>query len=167
MQRRADALLLKELPVSGSGTRWKGLAYSMRAEIERRSLIGHRLRPRRDSTPRWRDLLSIRPVIPASIGDEESAARNVRGRRGSGRYVRPIAAARKHTSGLLLPHCDRPTRTKKLCTLLDLCVSSLRRCHANLLCIVPILPDDPRREECKISSYAGPYARMTRTNREV
>ena len=35
---------------------------------------------------------------------------------------------------------------KKLVTLLDLCVSSLRRGHANLLCIVPILTDDPRRE---------------------
>ena len=35
---------------------------------------------------------------------------------------------------------------KKLCTLLDVCVSSLRRGHANLLCIVPILTDDPRRE---------------------
>ena len=34
----------------------------------------------------------------------------------------------------------------KLFTLLDLCVSSLRRGHANLLCIVPILTDDPRRE---------------------
>ena len=32
------------------------------------------------------------------------------------------------------------------CSLLDLCVSSLRRGHANLLCIVPILTDDPRRE---------------------
>jgi hypothetical protein len=28
-------------------------------------------------------------------------------------------------------------------TLLDMCVSSLRRGHANLLCIVPILADDP------------------------
>ena len=35
---------------------------------------------------------------------------------------------------------------KKLVSLLDLCVSSLRRGHANLLCIVPILTDDPRRE---------------------
>jgi len=34
---------------------------------------------------------------------------------------------------------------KKLVTLLDLCVSSLRRGHANLLCIVPILTDDPRK----------------------
>ena len=38
------------------------------------------------------------------------------------------------------------TLIKKLFTLLDLCVSSLRRGHANLLCIVPILTDDPRRE---------------------
>jgi len=30
---------------------------------------------------------------------------------------------------------------KKIVTLLDLCVSSLRRGHANLLCIVPILTD--------------------------
>ena len=36
-------------------------------------------------------------------------------------------------------------KRKKFDTLLDLCVSSLRRGHANLLCIVPILPDDPRR----------------------
>ena len=35
---------------------------------------------------------------------------------------------------------------KNLVTLLDLCVSSLRRGHANLLCIAPILTDDPRRE---------------------
>ena len=38
------------------------------------------------------------------------------------------------------------TQEQKLGTLLDLCVSSLRRGHANLLCIVPILSDDPRRE---------------------
>ena len=34
----------------------------------------------------------------------------------------------------------------KLGTLLDLCVSSLRRGHANIICMVPILLDDPRRE---------------------
>jgi hypothetical protein len=38
-------------------------------------------------------------------------------------------------------------------TLLDLCVSSLRRGHANLLCIVPILTDDPRRESENIQSW--------------
>jgi hypothetical protein len=37
-------------------------------------------------------------------------------------------------------------KIQELFTLLDLCVSSLRRGHANLLCIVPILTDDPRRE---------------------
>ena len=36
--------------------------------------------------------------------------------------------------------------TLKLFRLLDVCVSSLRRGHANFLCIVPILTDDPRRE---------------------
>ena len=42
---------------------------------------------------------------------------------------------------------------KKMFTLLDLCVSSLRRGHAKLLCIVPILTDDPRREsERKVDS---------------
>jgi hypothetical protein len=40
-----------------------------------------------------------------------------------------------------------------LFTLLDLCVSSLRRGHANLLCIIPILTDDPRSESEK--SLAG------------
>ena len=42
---------------------------------------------------------------------------------------------------------------KKLFTLLDLCVSSLRRGHANILCILPNLTDDPRRE----SRLAAPF----------
>ena len=33
----------------------------------------------------------------------------------------------------------------QLFTFLDVCVSSLRRDHANLLCILPSLTDDPRR----------------------
>ena len=37
-------------------------------------------------------------------------------------------------------------KEQKSSTLLDLCVSSLRRGHANLLCIVPILTDVPRKE---------------------
>ena len=40
-----------------------------------------------------------------------------------------------------------------LFTLLDVCASSLRRGHANLLCIVPILTDDPRREPVCIYIY--------------
>ena len=34
----------------------------------------------------------------------------------------------------------------KLFTLVDLCASSLRRGHASLLCVVPVLTDAPRRE---------------------
>ena len=60
--------------------------------------------------------------------------------------------------GLEGPSCDRYQMQamsceqqvsggqKNLVTLLDLCVSSLRRGHANLLCIVPILSDDLRGE---------------------
>ena len=46
---------------------------------------------------------------------------------------------------LVLVLWNQMEKTKKMFTLLDLCVSSLRRGHANLLCIVPILSDDPRR----------------------
>ena len=35
---------------------------------------------------------------------------------------------------------------KEMITLLDLCVSYLRSGHANILCIVPMVTDDPRRE---------------------
>ena len=41
--------------------------------------------------------------------------------------------------------------------LLDLFMSSLRRGHANLLCIVQILTDDPRRESKFISQ---PFLRL-------
>merc|ERR1711894_311415 len=45
-------------------------------------------------------------------------------------------------------------KCKKLVSLLDLCVSSLRRGHANLLCIVPILTDDLRGEsKCVQKSF--------------
>ena len=38
------------------------------------------------------------------------------------------------------------SRGQKMWNASRFCVSSLRRGHANLLCIVPILTDDPRRE---------------------
>ena len=38
---------------------------------------------------------------------------------------------------------------RKLLTLLDLCASSLRNGHANIICFVPILTDDPRRESLR------------------
>ena len=75
-----------------------------------------------------------------------------RARTGPARFVPP---------GLVLPGRGRPGPTslrpagplsKKLFTLFDLCVSSLRRGHANLLCIVPILADDLRRESDSVDS---------------
>jgi len=48
-------------------------------------------------------------------------------------------------------------RKKNGDTLLDMCVSSLRRGHANLLCIVPILTDDPRRESGPLFKYSGRF----------
>jgi len=41
---------------------------------------------------------------------------------------------------------EQRQKGQKIDTLLHLCVSSLRRGHANLLCIIPILTDDLRRE---------------------
>jgi len=43
---------------------------------------------------------------------------------------------------------------KKLSTLLDLCVSSLRRGHANMICIVAILTDDPQGNPNTLGSGA-------------
>ena len=38
-------------------------------------------------------------------------------------------------------------------SLLDLCVSSSRRGHANILCIVPMLTDDPRGNPIHVYIY--------------
>ena len=68
------------------------------------------------------------------------------------KLVRVIVACAWVWAGLgSLSQTAGVSQVKPLFTLLDLCVSSLRRGHANLLCIVPILTDDPRRE----SSYDG------------
>ena len=63
------------------------------------------------------------------------------GMRREGRDRRATAS----TARLLCP-IRLPMLPLVMLTLLDLCVSSLRRGHANLLCIVPISMDDPRRE---------------------
>uniref|UniRef100_A0A453DW14 Uncharacterized protein n=1 Tax=Aegilops tauschii subsp. strangulata TaxID=200361 RepID=A0A453DW14_AEGTS len=57
--------------------------------------------------------------------------------RNKGAKVRPSGAYVREGKG--------PARemSKKFGPFLDLCVSSLRRGHANLLCIVPILSDVP------------------------
>ena len=74
-----------------------------------------------------------------------------------------LVSLRKYLSAFFITLCffcrylhrtgsDEKTFAKKLFTLLDLCVSSLRRGHANLLCIVPILTDDPQ---------GNPYVKAT------
>ena len=52
---------------------------------------------------------------------------------------------------------NKTNKQKKKWYILDLCVSSLRRGHANLLCIVPILADDPRGVPniCDSNGYKG------------
>lgn len=60
----------------------------------------------------------------------------------------------KRRTCCLVAQCGH-AHCKKLGTLLDLCVSSLRRGHANLLCIVPILSDDPRRESKRCLQNRG------------
>ena len=59
----------------------------------------------------------------------------------------PTARSGKVHSRLQAPELGT-TEMEELClfTLLDLCVSSLLRGHAHILCIVPIVTDDPRRE---------------------
>jgi hypothetical protein len=56
-----------------------------------------------------------------------------------------------HREGALVPHLAlrREGHLDENNCLHFLCVSSLRRGHANILCIVPILTDDPRRESTK------------------
>ena len=61
-------------------------------------------------------------------------------------YSTRYGRQRYYNIGLKFNLLFSPRKIKKMVTLLDLCVSSLRRGHANLLCIVPILTDDPRRE---------------------
>ena len=53
---------------------------------------------------------------------------------------------------------NKRKKGQKIDTLLDLCVSSLRRGHANLLCIVPILTDDLRRESKSKSAQNGTWS---------
>ena len=48
----------------------------------------------------------------------------------------------------------------KSAILLDLCVSSLRRGHANLLCIVPIFTDDHRSGSCRLTRLAPISGRL-------
>ena len=78
---------------------------------------------------------------------ENNTASHEQNSRGPGKKT-PGASARGKTGGQGRT-CKKTTRgqgparkiSKKFGPFLDLCVSSLRRGHANLLCIVPILSD--------------------------
>ena len=62
------------------------------------------------------------------------------------RSRRPIAPRAALRGKVAVRRRQTIVDVKQMFTLLDLCVSSFRRGHANLLCIVPILMDDPRRD---------------------
>ena len=64
-------------------------------------------------------------------------------------YIYIYIYTHAHTSNSFARNSKKRSRVARYgvsSLLLELCVSSLRRGHANLLCIVPILTDDPRRE---------------------
>ena len=68
---------------------------------------------------------------------------------------RPAPSSPPCPSSPFLVLSPRP-EAKKVDTILDFCVSSLRRGHANLLCIVPILTDDLRRGSV-VLQWQGAY----------
>ena len=70
-----------------------------------------------------------------------------------GRFLRLMALA----ESCVLPACEL---RKNLEPFLDLCVSSLRRGHANLLCIFPILTVVPKHVRCDL--YAAYVMRADR-----
>ena len=76
----------------------------------------------------------------------------------------PAASARFFGATSCCHHPRVAHVAKKFSTLPDLCVSSLRRGHANILCVVPILTNDPRRESVRIPSgrLVRPAAAETR-----
>ena len=74
--------------------------------------------------------------------------------------------ARGGSSAMFSPTISSQGEHNHWITPLDSCVSSLRRGRANLLCIVPMLTDDPRREsnfitreEAMKNGIASPRAR--------
>ena len=62
------------------------------------------------------------------------------------RVVSSASCGCKQSTHRHTPSLAKSSLFKKLETHLDLCMSSLRRGNANLLCIVPVCSDDPRRE---------------------
>ena len=68
------------------------------------------------------------------------------GRLGVRRVFTPQGKCRRVPKPLCRRRFPKPVSSLVFLSLLDSCASSLRRGHANLLCIVPVLTDDPRRE---------------------
>ena len=73
--------------------------------------------------------------------------------------------ARMHVCMYVYTHafmhvCMYPCAAKQLFTLPDLCTSSLRRGHASLLCIVPILTECPQKECMYVCMHACTHACM-------
>ena len=91
---------------------------------------------------RWRSELvafaSVEKCGTTVVENFSSAARCRTEQKNSGAEKCGTTVVKDFSSGTV------QNREKKQFTLLDLCVSSLRRGHANLLCIVPILSDDPK-----------------------
>ena len=122
---------------------------------------------RKDDTHKSRSVNNFYDAEPRSSTSRASTLRmlvniDVRGDGGSRTCTTSrmsVYFTRTHT-----PVCNGPTlRSTRarllfvfLFTLLDVCVSSLPRGHANLLCIVPISADDPRRGSDQTPFLAGP-----------
>ena len=67
--------------------------------------------------------------------------------RWNGIHLRDNFVDRDHSeANLCTVSADRDCQLQELLNIIELCVSSLRRGHANIICIVPSLTDDPRRE---------------------
>ena len=98
------------------------------------------------------NLLCIVPILTDDLRGESKCVKNTFGmaHRPGPHIPQPSCNCRQHPigTGSLANKC------KKLVSLLDLCVSSLRRGHAKILCIVPILTDDPRKES-KVTKSPG------------
>jgi hypothetical protein len=125
--------------------------------------------PSRIPTPSER--IPARGFSPDSAGTKHDAVLLEMGRSASDEASNHSASKWTPLKNAPLPRTGSCHRCAKkalwdsdLFTLLDLRVSSLRRGHANLLCIVPMLTDDPGRES-SLGRRPGPSPRRTSSRR--
>ena len=128
--------------------RWAIYIYIERERVQSRHRSEKKLRREEIWKERESERERQRQRQRANEGEGEGEGGRERGR-GKGRHRSACCKSQNshhvhlhvgRSEGRNHPNPSRPI----LDTLLDLCVSSLRRGHANLLCIVPILSDDPR-----------------------